>query len=184
MNNCFIQKTSKNGEMWSLQFTTNQAVDFFNWLTTQTKTIPKPLNIRNWNHYMSGISAWKWAHMVSGHTDSPVSQPPPVSLTNSRRLVRSVTDADKSARRLKPWCKPMLFLSCCNTTCRRKLSASVIWMQTPAGFRLKGCGEEDDKQLAHICLSLSLNASLCSCLCFWLTSCICPRICKLPHLSV
>lgn len=98
---------------------------------------------------------------------SPVSLPPPVSLTNSRRSVRSFTDADKPAHSLRPWVKLMPFLLCSKPRCFHKPPASVTWTQAPVGFLPKGHRGEDDKQLAHtrlslwmpVCLHLSLLVS-------------------------
>lgn len=101
---------------------------------------------------------------VSYCTDSPVSRPPPVSLTNSGRSVRSVTEADKPARRPKPWretdATQHVATNCLHLSCEYK-HLLVFW---PRG---------DDKQLAHICVRLSDCPSL-------LTSPYLPHILHLP----
>lgn len=52
--------------------------------------------------------------------------------------------------------KPMLFLSRCNTTRCHKLSPSVMWIQTPAGFLTEGRWQTAG---SHMCASLWLPVS-------------------------
>lgn len=73
-------------------------------------------------------------------SDSPVSRPPPVALTNSRQRLRSVTGGDRTARRLKLSKSDRRSFWSDLAALWHKVSACVVWKpETPVIS--KGCGE-------------------------------------------
>lgn len=111
---------------------------------------------------------------VSYCTDSPVSRSPPVSLTNSGRSVRSVTAADKPARRLKPWRETDAFLIAMQHNTLPQI-VSICHVNTNTCW-FSDRREMTNSWLTYVCVSL--DGRLSSRLHICLISCICPPICR------